>query len=49
MRKLIEVDMKLAYPGARVSKPKVAKIIVDFVKKSHEENPTEIACPFYEL
>ena len=49
MRKLIEVDMKLAYPGARVSKPKVAKIIVDFVKKSHEENPTEIARPFYEL
>ena len=34
MRKLIEVDMKLTYLGARVSKPKVAKIIVDFVKKS---------------
>ena len=49
IRKLIEVDMKLTYPGTRVSKPKAAKIIVDFVRKSHEEQPEEVACPYYVL
>ena len=49
IRKLIEVDMKLTYPGTRVSKPKAAKIIVDFVRKLHEEAPEEIACPHYVL